>query len=178
MRFGGALAALAVVAVAGCGHATVVTPATPAPPACGLAEFALAPGIALPPVKPRPPAQDKSQPLRYAEAMPVKGGVGLTGKWADAGPGWKAWRTWLRSENASSLAVHLKPLALPPHATLWVCSPDRTTRQPFAAQRPAASSEYWSPSVPGPELWLELQVPAGAEGGVELVIAGAFAGFP
>lgn len=173
-RVAGCVAALVAAALAGCGRGPIV-PDAPAPPACGLAEFALAPGITLPPPKSRAPVREKSRPLQYADAIPVQAGVGVTGKWADAAPGWKAWRTWFRSDEARSLAVHVKPLALPPHATLWLCSPDRTIRRAVEAQAMTGRAEYWSPAVPGFELWLEVQVPAGAEGDVTLIVAEVFA---
>lgn len=170
-------------ALAGCQVAPVaqiITPATPAPRACDLAGFGAAPGLTL--ITPKSAGGErrgKSQPLKFADKIPVNRSPADTGRWTDAGPGWKAWRYWLRSETARSVSVHIQPLALPAHAQFWLCSPDRTTRQgPILGKGLGDAGQYWSPEVAGPELWIEVLAPAGSEREVAFVIAEAFAAPP
>lgn len=146
----------------------------PPPLACELAGFGVAPGQAF----------VKNQPKRKREAadpnaVPLNLNIADTGAWVAAGPGWQAWRYWLRSETARSVAVRLQPFALPDGAEFWLCSPDRTTRQgPITGKGLGDVGQYRSPDVPGPELWLEVLAPSGAEKEVSLVIAEAFAATP
>lgn len=149
------------------------------PRACGPTEFKNAAGLPLPPAdKPSNVPLSKSAPLNFANRIPVMGGVGDIGRWADAAPGWKSWRLWLRSDKAESLSVHLKPISLPARAELWLCSPDGSARHgPYAGAGPAGNGELWSPAVKGPELWLEVLAPAHSVGEVRLIIAEAFAAF-
>lgn len=150
-----------------------------APRACNGAAFADAAVLPLPPAlqPPQPPA-DKSGPLRFANNIPIAGGIGDIGAWNAAGPGWVAWRLRLTSEGAKSLSVHLSPLALPAAAELWLCSPDGRLRHgPYRGTGPAGTGQFWSPQVPGPELWMEVLAPAARAQDAQLKIATAFAGF-
>ena len=180
MRTGAVL--IFVAALAGCQAAPVapVAPAIsgPAPPACELASFAKAPGQDLGTPKKIAAPRNKSEPLKYAEKIPLNRDIADTGKWIDAAPGWKAWRYWLHAD-ARSVSVHIQPLGLPAHAEFWLCSPDRTTRKgPIAGKGPGDAGQFWSPEVPGPELWLEVLTPAGTEKDVSFTIAEAFAAPP
>ena len=167
---------LSSAVLAGCQTASVapVSVAGPPPAACELASFQKAPGQEL--VRPKQPAAPpgKSAPLRYADPIPLNRSIADTGTWVDAAPGWKAWRYYLHA-GARSVSVHVEPLALPPRAEFWLCSPDRTTRQgPIRGD----NAKYWSPDVLGPELWLEVLAQAGTEQDVKLTLAEAFAGAP
>jgi hypothetical protein len=169
-------------ALYGCQLATLITPGKPArpaappPTACQLAEFGAAPGTEL--VRPKRAAKaSKAGPA--SDAIPLNRSIAGTGAWVDAGPGWRAWRYWLRFETARSVAVHMEPFALPDHAELWLCSPDRTTRQgPITGKGLGGGGQYRSPDVPGPELWIEVLAPRGTETNVELVLTEAFAAAP
>lgn len=153
-------------------QAPVQKPATPPPAACDLAAFGAAPGQEL--VKPR-----RKRAADDPNAIPLNLGVADTGAWVEAAPGWRAWRYWLRSETAHSVAVRLQPFELPEGAEFWLCSPDRTTRQgPITGRGLGDVGQYRSPDVPGPELWLEVIAPAGTEKAVTLVMAEAFAAPP
>lgn len=153
-------------------HAPGRKPATAPPPACELAGFEAARGQEL--VKPRR-RRDGDDP----DAIPLNLGIAALGTWVDAAPGWRAWRYWLRFETATSVAVRLQPFELPEGAQFWLCSPDRTTRQgPITGKGLGDVGQYRSPQVPGPELWLEVLAPAGAEQDVTLVVAEAFAAAP
>lgn len=152
----------------------VPKPATPPPPACDLAAFGAAPGqtVVKPKVKRKRDGDDPN-------AIPLGLSIADTGAWVDAAPGWRAWRFWLRSETAPSIAVRLQPFELPANAEFWLCSPDRTTRQgPITGKGFGDVGQYRSPEVAGPELWLEVLAPAGAEKSVTLVLAEAFAAAP
>jgi len=162
---------LSVAALSGCQRGPRL-PDTPAPPACQLAAFGVAPGQEL--VKPKKPRRDSAR-----DAIPVNQGVASIGSWVDAAPGWRAWRYWLRSEQAASVAVRIQPFELPAGAEFWLCSPDRTTRRgPITGKGLGDVGQYRSPEVPGPELWLEVLTPAGTEKDVAFVVAEAFAAAP
>ncbi len=170
-----AAAAIVTLVLTGCASAP---PAGPAPRACGLAEFGEAPGIMLPnPPAKKNPTSDKSAPAQVAAPFEVGKGTGEAGKWYDAAPGWKAWRLWLRSDASRTMSVHLQPFDLPAGAELWVCAPDGTTRQgPIGGRGPAGSGEFWSATARGPEIWLEVLVPARDKDAVKLAVDKAFGG--
>ena len=168
---GQAVLLLSVAALSGCETAPKL-PSTPAPAACQLAAFGVAPGLEL--VKPKKPAKNAAR-----DSIPVNQGIAGTGSWVDAAPGWRAWRYWLRSEQAASVAVRIQPFELPPGAEFWLCSPDRTTRRgPVTGKGLGDVGQYRSPDVPGPELWLEVLTPAGTEKDVAFTVAEAFAAPP
>lgn len=146
-----------------------------APVACRA--FDRAATLPLPPTStPATAPADKAGPLRFAHRVPVNGGVGDIGQWESAGRGWQAWRLRLISENAKSLSVRLQPISLPSAAELWLCSPGGALRHgPYRAEGFVAP--FFSPQVPGPELWLEVLAPASKVPQVELKIADVFAGY-
>ena len=173
-------AAALVLCAGGLGACQTAPPArSDAPRACNGTAFADAAALPLPPVsKPFGMAADKAGPLRFANSVPVNGGIGDIGAWNPAGQGWKVWRLRLTSEGAKSLSVHLSPLALPAAAELWLCSPDGKVRHgPFYGKGPAGNGQFWSPQVPGPELWMEVLAPGATVQDAKLKIATAFVGF-
>lgn len=152
-------------------------PAGPAPRACGLGEFAEVPGITFKPSQKGKAPVSKSAPAAYATPLDVDKGPADIGKWFDPAPGWKAWRLWLRSDEATSMAVQVQPFDLPAGAEMWVCAPDGTSRQgPFSGRGASGNGELWSTAVRGPEVWLELLVPASETDDVKLKIVKAFGG--
>lgn len=160
--------------VTGCAS---VAPKGPPPRACGLAEFGEAPGLNLPAPQKSNAASSKSAPAQYAAPLNVDKGTIDAGKWYDPAPGWKSWRLWLRSDTASSMAVHLQPFDLPVGAEMWVCAPDGTSRQgPFTGRGSNGSGELWSTAVKGPEVWLELLVPEDDKDSAKIKITQAFGG--
>lgn len=150
-----------------------------APLPCNSAAFADAATLPLPPaVAPARTSADKAGPLRFANSVPVNGGIGDIGRWTTVTPGWDAWRLRLTSEGAKSLSLHVGPIALPLDAELWLCSPDGRVRHgPFRGKGPASNGQFWSPIVPGPELWLEVLAPAVTARNSTLKIDTAFVGF-
>lgn len=167
---GQAVLLLSFAALAGCQHVPQL-PQTPAPPACQLAAFGVAPGQV---VQPKKTARTAAR-----HAIPVNKDIQSAGAWVDAAPGWRAWRYWLRSEEAASIAVRIQPFALPPGAEFWLCSPDRTTRRgPMTGTTLGGTDQYRSPEVSGPELWLEVLAPAGTEKDVAFGVVEVFAAVP
>ena len=159
---------------AGC--ATTAPASGPPPRACGLAEFGDAPGIMLPNPPPKKSA-GKSAPAQGAAPLDVGKTTATAGKWYDPTPGWKAWRLWLRSDAARTMAVKLSPFDLPYGAQMWICSPDGTLRQgPLGGRGPSGDGEVYSGIAGGPEIWLELIVPAAEQGAVKLGVPQAFGG--
>jgi hypothetical protein len=168
-----------LVLLAGLG-ACRTDPAVPdhAPPPCRMEAFRGAAALPLPPVSAPVAAPRKGEPLRFAQSVPIGGGVGDIGGWTAAGPGWLAWRLRLTSAGAKSLSVHIQPLDLPEQAELWLCSPSDVTRHgPVTRRGPDGSGDYWSALVPGPEAWVEILAPAGTEPQVKMKLAEAFAAY-
>ena len=150
----------------------------PAPAACAPLSFKGAPALPLPPAEPPAGVPQKGRPLKFANAIPLGGGVGDVGAWTDVAAGWRAWRLKLRSEGAKSLSLHVKPLVLPEAAELWLCEPEGGLRQgPLTGTGPAGSGEVWTAEVPGPELWVEILAPAATAPVVRMRIVEAFAAY-
>lgn len=174
MRARGQVVLMLCLGALGACQAPVQKPATPPPAACDLAAFGAAPGQTV--VKPKARRKREGDD---PNAIPLGLSIADTGTWVDAAPGWRAWRYWLRSETALSIAVRVQPFELPEGAEFWLCSPDRTTRKgPITGKGFGDVGQYRSPEVAGPELWLEVLAPAGAEKSVTLVMAEAFAAAP
>ena len=116
--------------------------------------------------------------LEYATSIPLNRSVYNLGQWVDAGDGWKAWRIWLHSDEARSLAVRIEPFSLPAEGQLWLCASDGTVRLgPYAESGPGGMGKLWSPAVNGNELWVEALVPANHVGDVKLNIVEAQAAY-
>lgn len=123
------------------------------------------------------PKPRKGVPLKVASSFPIGGGLNDIGAWVQTKPGWSSWRLRLVSENAQSMALHLKPFQLPADAELWLCTPSGEKQGPFTAKGPTGTAELWSPALNGPELWLELQAPDASKNQARLIVNEVFAAF-
>lgn len=77
------------------------------------------------------------------------------------------WGTAIRVADAWRLRLRLGALSLPPGARMWVYGEDGETVGPFGAELIAPDGALWTPSVGGPEIRLELEVPVGPSGAGE-----------
>lgn len=160
----------------GCQSAATAPAAGPAPAACGKDFAARTPLLELAPTQaPQNLPRGKSAPYQFAVALPVGKNAEEHGRWTGLDRGWFSLGIRLSSGQALTLSLHLKPVALPQGAELWLCSAGGSPRQgPF---RDIASGELYTPVVPGAEAWLEVLTPAAHKNEVKLGIVEAFGGF-
>lgn len=72
------------------------------------------------------------------------------------------WGAGVRVEEGWRLRLHLSGVRLPAGARLWVYGSGGETVGPFGAELRDPKGGLWTPSVEGPEIRLEVQVPGGA----------------
>ncbi|HBL31550.1 MAG TPA: hypothetical protein DD490_32410 [Acidobacteria bacterium] len=73
------------------------------------------------------------------------------------------WGGGVRVEEGWRLRLHLSDVQLPAGARLWVFGADGETVGPFGSELVNARRGLWTPSVAGPEIHLEAEIPAGAK---------------
>jgi hypothetical protein len=91
-----------------------------------------------------------------------------------AAAGWLHWTARVRVEDAYRLRLHLARVRLPAAAHLWVYGAGGWPAVAFGRELMAPEGDLWTPSVGGPEVTLELALPAGAPAGAG--VAGAAGG--
>lgn len=74
------------------------------------------------------------------------------------------WGTEVRVEDAYRIRLHLDDVRLPENARLWVYGRDGTARGPFGREL-VDDGALWTPSVAGPVIRLEVELPASALNG-------------
>lgn len=72
------------------------------------------------------------------------------------------WGAGVRVEEGWRLRLHLSGVRLPRGARLWVYGSDGELVGPFGAELRDPEGGLWTPSVGGPEIRLEVEVPGGA----------------
>jgi len=85
----------------------------------------------------------------------------LPGRAARTPAGTAVWGGEVRVADAARLRLHLTDLDLPPGTRMWVWGSEEGPIGPFGLEL-AAEGGMWSPSVDGPAIRLEIEVPAGA----------------
>lgn len=117
-------------------------------------------------------------PLRvgFARRLAVSGKVDLAAAGAKAGKavrradGWIAaspagstvWGTSVQVQGADRLRLHLTGVELPAGTEMWVYGRDEEP-QPFGLKLKGPDGGLWTPSVGGDRIYLEVEIPAGAE---------------
>jgi hypothetical protein len=76
--------------------------------------------------------------------------------------GTAVWGAGVRVEEGWRLRLHLSSVRLPQGARLWVYGSGGETVGPFGAELRDPEGGLWTPSVGGPEIRLEVEVPRGA----------------
>lgn len=72
------------------------------------------------------------------------------------------WGTRVRVEEAFRLRLHLSDVALPKGARMWVYGSGGEVVGPFGVELKDSKGGLWTPSVEGPEIHLEVELPAGS----------------
>ncbi len=75
-----------------------------------------------------------------------------------------AWGATVRVANAFRLRLHLAAVSLPPGARLWITGAGHTAG-PFGGELIAPDGGLWTPSVPGDEAAVDVELPAAALAG-------------
>lgn len=74
------------------------------------------------------------------------------------------WTGAISSEEASALRVRFSNFSLPDGAALYLYNADGEVRGPYTGAGPDGTGEFWSHTVAGPLVILQLSVPASARG--------------
>ncbi len=116
-------------------------------------------------------------PYRYGTTLDADFSPERHGTWEQLPSGRWLWRLRLQSTDAVSLSLGFSPFHLPPGATLYLHGPgDTIIHGPYTAAD-ATAGEHWTPLVPGEQVILELEVPAGRRSGVSLTVAQVVHGY-
>ena len=108
------------------------------------------------------------RPQTFAVSLPVHLSPATDGSWSRRG-GLALWQLRIGSKGAKSLNLGFGRFRLPPGAALYL-STDRERYGPFTAADNEAHEQLWTPLLRGDELVVELEVPAGQEEAVELLL--------
>lgn len=102
-------------------------------------------------------------PRRIGVAIPLLLDLRSAGSLEPLADGGWVWRLRLRAPGASSLDVGLRRFDLPPGASLWLYSPDRTqVRGPYTRADRNPSGRFYTAAIEGEEAVLEVDVPSEA----------------
>lgn len=99
--------------------------------------------------------------VRFDSAMTGSAGVADGGAYVRFGAATAVWGSELRVEEAYRLRVHLAQVSLPRGARLWVYGEDGEVRGPFGLEL-VYDGGLWTPSVAGPAIRLEVELPGDA----------------
>jgi lysyl endopeptidase len=121
--------------------------------------------------------QDRIGPLRYGKHLEAGYRPAQHGVWEELPTGDWVWRLRIRSRDAVSLSVGLPTFQLPPGAEFFLHGPDDTLiRGPYTAED-ATRGALWTPLVRSEGLILELTVPEGRRGAVDLEVGTVVHGY-
>ena len=137
--------------------------------------------LRTPPVQAAPSrlVSESGGPFRFAEPFAVEVTPATHGRWETADDGRTAvWRLRIASAGAVSLNLGFTRYAMPPGGRLFLHTPDaEEVLGPFAEADNESHGELWTPLVSGGELVVEVAVPAGRVGDLELRIGSVNRGF-
>ena len=123
--------------------------------------------------------EDPSEPFVFAEPFAVDAGPSSHGRWEVAADGRTAvWRLRVVSEGAVSLNFGFARYRMPPGGRLRIHTPDGgEVVGPYTEADNEEHGELWTPVLPGGEAVIEVVVPVGRIGEVELEIGSVNRGF-
>ncbi len=88
----------------------------------------------------------------------VKGDAPRIGHQASKADGGFVWTTSVRAEEASGLRIKFTNVELPDGAALYIYSDAGEAHGPYTGRGPHDSGEFWSHSVLGQDVWVQLHV--------------------
>lgn len=164
---------VAVLSVSGSLSAGAGTlPASFRAPAASLAHVEM---ILMPPVDTERAREEDERmrpfggPRRFALPAAVNFSPLTSGTWEEREDGTLLWRLRIRSVGAKSLNLGFERFHMPEGGELHVYDPEGTTlRGPFTARDNEEHGQLWTPLVRGDEAVIEVSVPAGLDGELEL----------
>lgn len=120
----------------------------------------------------------KHEPLRFAVSTPLNVDE-RNGRWTYSADGLARWQLRIHSDGASSLALLLNKVQLPPQAELWFYdTAGRDVQGPITASRlRSGKSELSLPLVRSQSAVLEVRVPQALQGEVAFSISEAYHGY-
>ena len=123
--------------------------------------------------------EDPGGPLVFADPFDVEAGPSSHGRWETTTDGETAvWRLRVSSPEALSLNFGFSRYRMPPGGRLRIHTPDGgAVVGPFTEEDNEEHGELWTPVLPGDEAVLEVVVPVGRLGEVELRIGSVNRGF-
>ena len=118
-------------------------------------------------------------PVRFAEPFAVEASTISHGRWEASSEGQTAvWRLRVVSDGAVSLNLGFDRYRMPPGGWLRVHTPDGAeVLGPYTDTDNEAHGELWTPVLPGDEAVIEVSVPVGRLGEVELQLGSVNRGF-
>ncbi|MEM9304324.1 MAG: Ig-like domain-containing protein, partial [Pseudomonadota bacterium] len=118
--------------------------------------------LILPPIS-AAKAESDSEPRQYAVPMKVAATPSSHGRWESLDDGGRRWLLTVTVPGATDVNLGFDRFELPPGASLTVLSPaHRMHRGPFGPEHNRPHGERWLAPLPGEEVVLQLDVPAGA----------------
>ncbi|MYD87914.1 MAG: hypothetical protein F4Y14_18110, partial [Acidobacteria bacterium] len=123
--------------------------------------------------------EDPNGPFVFADPHAVRAGPSSHGRWEVAADGRTAvWRLRVVSEGAVSLNFGFARYRMPPGGRLRIHTPDDgEVVGPYTEADNEEHGELWTPVLPGDEAVVEVAVPVGRLGEVELEIGSVNRGF-
>jgi len=111
-------------------------------------------------------------PQRFAVARPVAITPALRGTWEEIDGGRLLWRLRIVAEEATSLNLGFARFRMPPEGQLLLSSADLTEIvRPFTAADNRPDGQLWTPLLPTSDLVVEVTIPRGRLGELELELA-------
>lgn len=117
-------------------------------------------------------------PYIFAEPQPVAFGVTDAGAWEVLADGARLWRMRVATPGARHVNLGFSRFELPEGSAMWLYNRSADYIEgPFTARDASRSGEFWSPIVYGDEIVVEVYVPAGAEGKLDVRLGSVNHGF-
>jgi hypothetical protein len=108
-------------------------------------------------------------PPRFAIARRVSITPEMRGTWEEIDGGRLLWRLRLRAEEAASLNLGFTRYRMPPEGQLFLYAADLTDQiRPFTAADNHPDGQLWTPILPTSDLVVEVTIPRGRRGELEL----------
>ncbi len=117
-------------------------------------------------------------PYQFAEPVETNIDPGVSGTWETLPDGDELWRLVVVSKGALSVNLGFSAFRLTENATMHLYTPDgKTVFGPFTAADNENHGKFWSPVLPGDTAVVEVRLPAGEKGDLDLVLGSVNHGF-